>query len=217
MLSVVSTPIGNLEDITLRAIRILTEADLIVCEDTRVTKKLLQKYNIDTRTAVFHANMSSQAIEKYLHLLGNNKHIALVSDAGTPGISDPGVLLVMKARELNYEVEVIPGPSALTAAVAGAGIPMHEFLFLGFLPQKKGRDTLFREIAESKRPVVFYESPHRIEKTLASLEKYAPQKHITFAREMTKLFEEFVTKLPCDHIGELEEKKPRGEYVVIVK
>lgn len=216
MLSVVGTPIGNLEDITLRAIRVLTEADLILCEDTRVTTILLKKYGIDTKTAVFHANTQPERIQQYLDFLEGNKKIALVSDAGTPGISDPGVLLVMKCRERNYDVEVIPGPSALTSAVSGAGIPMHEFLFLGFLPQKKGRETLFCEIAKSKRPVVFYESPHRIEKTLHSLERHSPDKKVTLAREMTKIFEEFITQSPREHLSTLEQKPPRGEYVVIV-
>lgn len=216
MLYVVATPIGNLEDITLRALRILKEVELVLCEDTRVTGKLLQKYDIKTRMGVFHANTAGGKIDAYISMLEEGKDIALVTDAGTPGISDPGVLLVMKARELDLPVNVIPGPSALTAAISGAGVPMHEFVFLGFLPQKKGRETLLKEIASAKRPYVFYESPHKILKTLEALNVYAPKKQVVLARELTKIYEESVGKTAAEHLEEAKTKTPRGEYVVIV-
>lgn len=215
MLYIVATPIGNLEDITLRAIRTLKEADLILCEDTRVTATLLRKYEIATPMAVFHANTAPGKIEVYLSMLEGGKDIALVTDAGTPGISDPGVLLVMKAKERGIESVAIPGASALTTAISSAGIPMHEFVFLGFLPQKKGRETLIKEIAASKRPTVLYESPHKIEKLLASFAK-AGIERVHLARELTKKFEERLEGSPEELLSHFAAKPPKGEFVVIV-
>ena len=169
---VIATPIGNLEDITLRALRVLKEADIILCEDTRVTKKLLQKYDVKKPTISYHARSGLAKVEKIFALLEEGKHLALVSDAGTPCISDPGSLLISKVRGRfggEVRIEPIPGPSALTAALSAAGVPASEFLFLGFLPHKKGRETLFREIRGAERTVVFYESPHRLEKTFEAL------------------------------------------------
>src|SRR3989344_765243 len=181
-LYIVATPIGNLEDITLRALRVLKEVDLILCEDTRVTKRLLEKYEIKTPTMSYHAQSKLSKVEKIFALLEEGKNLALVSDAGTPTISDPGCLLVSQIRQhfmsrSNLDIEEvkiapIPGPSAVLAALSISGFPSSEFLFLGFLPHKKGRETLFKEIAVSKRTVVFYESPHRIIKTLESLKHH---------------------------------------------
>ncbi len=221
-LFIIGTPIGNLEDITLRALRVLKEVDLILCEDTRVTKRLLSKYEIDTPTMSYHAQSKLAKVDKILALLEEGKSLALVSDAGTPCISDPGVLLVSQVREkFGDEVIIvpIPGPSALVSALSAAGISVAEFTFLGFLPHKKGRETLFKEIANSSRVMAFYESPHRILKSLVSLEKFCGTKRdIIVARELTKIYEEFVR-------GTVEEvrahfaKNPdrvRGEFVVIV-
>jgi len=174
---VVGTPIGNLEDITLRALKVLGSVDLILCEDTRMTKRLLDRHLITARTMSYHAQSALSRTDEIIGFLREGKNLALVSDAGTPGISDPGSHLVSKIRERLKEdiesggvrIEVIPGPSALTAALSIAGVPCADFTFLGFLPHKKGRETLFKEIKDSERSMVFYESPHRIIKTLESL------------------------------------------------
>jgi 16S rRNA (cytidine1402-2'-O)-methyltransferase len=198
-LSVVATPIGNLEDITLRALRIFKEADLILCEDTRVTRKLLSHYEITTPTLSFHSQSGASKTQKIIELLKEDKHIVLVSDAGTPGVSDPGAELLSDIREAcgaDVTIESIPGASALTAALAIAGLRVSSFTFYGFLPQKKGRETLFKEIAASERASIFYESPHRIGKALASLEKVVPERRIGVFRELTKMFEESVIGTP---------------------
>jgi len=217
---VIATPIGNMEDITLRAIRILGEVDLILCEDTRQTKKLLNKYNIKNKTMSYHAQSKLAKTEKIFKLLKEGKDLALVSDAGTPGISDPGAMLVSKIKEhFSDSVDVIPlpGASAVIAALSASGLPMHEFTFLGFLPHKKGREKLFKEIALSKRTVVFYESPHRIIKTLESLVKFCPEKKICIAREMTKIYEEFKTGSAFELLEYFNKnKKQKGEFTVIV-
>lgn len=220
-LSVVATPIGNLGDITIRALETLRQADVIACEDTRVTAKLLAKYSIEKPLVIFHAQSGKGATERILSLLGEEKRVALVTDAGTPGISDPGNELVaqVRARVPDARIESVPGPSALAAALSIAGAPTHEFLFLGFLPHKKGRQTLFKEIAELERAVVFYESPHRIEKALASLAEVLPEERaVTVARELTKMHESLVQGSAqevatyfADHQDQV-----RGEFVVIV-
>jgi 16S rRNA (cytidine1402-2'-O)-methyltransferase len=221
-LYIVATPIGNLEDVTLRAVRVLKEVDAILCEDTRVTKRLLERYGIATPTMSYHAQSTPSKVERVLALLEEGKSLALVSDAGTPTISDPGCLLVAQVRERFGDavpVVPVPGPSAVLAALSVSGFPVSEFLFLGFLPHKKGRETLFKEIASSKRTVAFYESPHRILKTLGSLQQLLkPKRRILVSRELTKIHEENI-------LGEPEEvfthfvKNPdrvRGEFVVVV-
>jgi 16S rRNA (cytidine1402-2'-O)-methyltransferase len=221
-LSIVATPIGNLEDITLRALRVLKEADVILCEDTRVTKKLLQRYDIEKPAISYHARSGLAKVEKIFALLEEGKHVALVSDAGTPTISDPGSLLVSKVRERfgnDVRIEPIPGASAITAALSAAGVPASEFLFLGFLPHKKGRETLFREIVDSNRTVAFYESPHRLMKTLERLaELLPPERRVVVAREITKIHEEFVHGTVSDVLTHFTENPEtiRGECVVMV-
>jgi len=220
-LYIVATPIGNLEDITLRALRVLKEVDLILCEDTRVTKTLLTKYDIRTKAESYHSHTKLTKAEKFLDMLGEGKNLALVSDAGTPTISDPGVLLVKMAHErfgIDARVVPIPGPSALVTALSGSGIPSSEFIFFGFLPHKKGRETLFKEIASEKRTAVFYESSHRITKTLTSLVSYIPERHIVIARELTKIYEEFLRGTPGEllHMLKTKTQKTKGEFVVIV-
>ncbi|HEY4513025.1 MAG TPA: 16S rRNA (cytidine(1402)-2'-O)-methyltransferase [Candidatus Paceibacterota bacterium] len=218
---VVATPIGNMGDITLRAVETLKSVDLILCEDTRETKKLLYKYNIHKPTMSYHAQSKIAKTDKIFELLKAGKDLALVSDAGTPGISDPGALLVSQIKEeFKDRVQVIPvpGATALITALSGSGLPTHEFTFLGFLPHKKGRETLFKEMAVSKRTMVFYESPHRILKALEALLKFCPDKKVCVARELTKIYEEFKTGVP----GEVLEyyranpDKQRGEFTVIV-
>jgi 16S rRNA (cytidine1402-2'-O)-methyltransferase len=217
-LYIVATPIGNLEDITLRALRVLKEVSVIFCEDTRTTHVLLAKYDIRTGTESFHSQSPLSKMDRIQALLEEGRDIALVSDAGTPGISDPGMLLVSEIRKRLPEVPVvaIPGASALTAAISVAGKPLHEFTFLGFLPHKKGRQTLFQEMSASERPFVFYESPHRIEKTLESLK--GSGKVVTILREITKVYESYVSGT-AEEVLESFAKNPqtlRGEFVVIV-
>ncbi len=239
---VVATPIGNMGDITLRAIETLKNVDLILCEDTRETKKILDKHGINKPTMSYHAQSKLSKTDKIFELLEEGKDLALVSDAGTPGISDPGAMLVSKIKErynltpsaaastplhnLNYgegaggEVSVIPipGASAVITALSASGLPTHEFTFLGFLPHKKGRETLFKEIAASERTMVFYESPHRILKTLESLAKFCPNKKVCIARELTKIYEEFKSGSPAEVLEYLEKnkEKQRGEFTVLV-
>lgn len=217
-LYIVATPIGNLEDITYRAVRVLGEVAVIFCEDTRTTRVLLDRYSIQTPTESFHAQSPLSKMDRIAGLLEEGKDVALVSDAGTPGISDPGMLLVSEVRKRlpDASVVAVPGPSALTAAVSIAGKPLHEFVFLGFLPHKKGRQTLFEEIKAAERPYVFYESPHRIEKTLEALK--GSGKTVTILREITKLHESYVSGT-AEEVLDSFVKNPqslRGEFVVVV-
>lgn len=220
-LYIVPTPIGNLEDITLRAIRILKEVDLVLCEDTSVTQRLFKEYEITTKTSVFYAQTGIKNIEKIMELLSDGKSIALVSDAGTPTISDPGVLLVDKVRNELEDVKVValPGASALITALSASGITSSNFTFYGFLPHKKGRETLFKTITESEMTSVFYESVHRIEKTLESLANILEENRlVVIGRELTKMHEE-VVRGNAKFVKEYFEKnsdKIRGEFVVIV-
>ena len=221
-LSVVATPIGNLGDITLRALQTLRDADAIACEDTRVTAKLLARYDIQKPLLVYHAQSGRLAATRVLSQLGEGKRIALVTDAGTPGISDPGSELVRQVRDTfgdEVTIEAIPGASAVTAALSIAGVPTNEFSFLGFLPHKKGRQTLFKEISEMQRTVVFYESPHRIEKALASLaEVLDPKRRVLVMRELSKMHEQ-VVEGSAEEVAAHFTANPgevRGEFVVIV-
>lgn len=221
-LSVIATPIGNLEDITLRALRVLGEAHVILCEDTRVTKKLLSHFGIHTQVLSFHAQSGASKTKRVIELLTEGKHLALVSDAGTPGVSDPGEELIGTVREVfgeDVHIEAIPGPSALAAALSIAGLKIPSFTFYGFLPQKKGRESVLKAIAQDERASVFYESPHRVVKALTSLQAAAPNRRIGLYRELTKLHEESV-------VGEAREllsrfaahpDRLRGEFVVIVE
>lgn len=210
-LSVVATPIGNLEDITLRALRVLKEAEFVACENIANTRKLLSHFDIHTPAI---------SDSKVLKLLTEGRHVALVSDAGTPNVSDPGGELVAKARQLGAKIETIPGPSAIPAALAIAGIRAPSFTFYGFLPQKKGREKLFKEIAASSRASLFYESPHRIMKALASLAPCLPAgRQVGLYRELTKIYEEALIGTPQELIDRLEAEpvKQKGEFVVIVE
>ena len=224
-LYIVATPIGNLEDITLRALRTLKEVDLILCEDTRVTRKILDRYNIKKPLLSYHHHSKLSRVDKIVEHLENGRDLALVSDAGTPGISDPGNELVghvtcnMKheTQEGCVEIIPIPGPSAITALASVAGINMSRFVFMGYPPHKKGREKFFRRVAEMEYPVIYFESPHRLLKNLELLEKFKPDAKLIVGRELTKMFEEIVR-------GEIEEvhkyfkkneKKIRGEFVII--
>ena len=221
-LYIVATPIGNLEDMTHRAIRILNSVDTILCEDTRVTKRLLAHYEINKPTVSYHAQSSVAKAGRILDLLEEGKDLALVSDAGTPTISDPGCLLVAQVRERFGDAVAIipiPGASAVLAALSVSGYPTSEFVFLGFLPHKKGRETLFREIATSRRTVVCYESPHRMEKTLASLAIHLePERHIQVSREITKMHEDHVEGTLQEVVTHFHDhpEEIRGEFVIVI-
>ncbi len=221
-LYVVATPIGNLEDITLRALSTLKEVDLILCEDTRTTKKLLDRYSINKPTMSYHSHSKLSREKDIIGKLEDGKNLALVSDAGTPSISDPGALLVRHIREQLPEARIIPipGPSALITALSASGFDTSSFTFLGFLPHKKGRETLFKEITLSDRTVVFYESTHRIMKTLASLKECLEEgRKIALGRELTKKFEEIVsgTATELELYLTTQPEKTKGEFVVLVE
>lgn len=220
-LYVVGTPIGNLGDITLRAIETLKGVDLVLCEDTRETKKLLSHFDIHKLTQAYHAQSKLSKIDDIIEMLREGKSLALVSDAGTPTISDPGVLLVKEIRAQLPEARIvpIPGPSALVTALSVSGLPASEFTFLGFIPHKKGRETLFKYIRVSDRTVVCYESPHRIEKTLVSLcEHLEPERTVVIGRELTKMYEQIISGNPAEIKAFFDEHQEavRGEFVVII-
>jgi 16S rRNA (cytidine1402-2'-O)-methyltransferase len=221
MLYIIATPIGNLEDISARAVRILNEVDIIFCEDTRVTKKLLNKYEIDTPTKSYHAHSTDGKEDYIIELLREGKNIALVSDAGTPTISDPGVKLVARVQESLPDIMIspIPGPSALMSALSVSGVSSAQFVFLGFIPHKKGRQTLFQEIADSTRTMVFYESTHRLMKTLQSLsEALDEQRIVVVARELTKIYESVIKGSSKEVLAHFEANpdQVKGECVIIV-
>jgi len=218
-LYVVATPIGNLEDISLRALRILKEVDLILCEDTRRTQKLLNFYQIKKKLLSYHQHSKLKRIEEIIDLLKRGKNLALVSDSGTPSISDPGGKLIEKIFETfgdSVKIVPIPGPSAITSIASISGFPMDKFLFLGFLPKKKKKKEFLEEILKSKYPVIFFESPYRILKTLEELEILNPDFKIVVARELTKKFETIYR----GKVGEVKEKikkdKIKGEFTIVV-
>ena len=218
-LYIIATPIGNLEDITLRALRVIKEVDLILCEDTRHTKRLLDKYEINTPTMSYHQHSKLNKINKIVDLLKCGKNLALVSDAGTPGISDPGNKLIEYLVEKNIDVEIIPipGSSAVISALSISGFPTDNFIFLGFVPHKKGRQTFFENLAKEKRTAAFYESPHRITKTLESMKKFLPEKNIVVCRELTKIYETIYRGKPDEVAKKIASDEIKGEFVVVVK
>lgn len=219
-LSVVATPIGNMGDITFRALWNLKEANVIYAEDTRVISKLLAHYGLRTSLQRLDAATEGKKAREVGERLAAGEHVALVTDAGTPGISDPGSRLVayIRANHPDAVIDAIPGPSALTALLSIAGIDAAEFTFKGFLPHKKGRQTAIREMAKSRIPVVLYESPHRIVKLLQEIAKAAPKARVTIGRELTKMHEEVLQGGPKELAATLEKKKTaRGEFVVIVE
>jgi 16S rRNA (cytidine1402-2'-O)-methyltransferase len=217
-LFVIPTPIGNLEDITLRAIRLLKEVDLVLAEDTRTTKKLFNHFEIETAMSSFHMHNEHKVLTKFIDKIKNGDTIALVSDAGTPAISDPGFLLVRECVKENIEVDCLPGPTAFVPALVNSGIPNERFVFEGFLPVKKGRQTKLKYLSEEKRTMVFYESPHRIIKTLTQFSKFfGEERRASVSREISKLFEETKRGSVLDLIKYFESKKPKGEFVIVVE
>lgn len=213
----VATPIGNLEDITARAIRILKEVDLIAAEDTRKSSILLKHYEIKTPMTSFHSFTSDAKIEALIRELASGKNMAIITDAGTPGISDPSFALVNRAVANGIKVVPIPGPAAFLTALMGSGLPMDKFLYLGFIPAKKGRETLFKSLIDETRTVVMYESPHRIMKTLSQmLQIIGGDRQIVIARELTKIYETFHHGSLAKICEEFSKKPPKGEMVILI-
>lgn len=218
-LIVVPTPVGNLEDITLRAIRMLQEADLIYAEDTRVTKKLLAHLAISGKQIIpFHAHNEHKQLERCVQAVRENNQTILVSDAGTPAVSDPGFLLVRACIDAGIEVSCLPGPTAFVPALVGSGFPCDRFVFEGFLPHKKGRQTKWLSFLNEERTVVLYESPHRILKALEEcLTILGPDREVCVAREISKLFEEFKRGKVTEVLEYYSAKPPKGEIVLLIK
>ena len=216
-LYIVATPIGNLGDLTFRAKEILETVDLVACEDTRHTGILLKHYDIQTAKLSFHSHSGQAKVDKIMDYLDSGKDVALVSDAGTPGISDPGYTLVQAALEMGVKIIPTPGPSAVVTALCASGLPTDKFLYLGFLPVKKGRQTLFKKMTESQYTVVFYESPHRLVKTLTQLQEFlAEGAKVVVAKELTKIYETFYRGTLKEVLVDLPENI-KGEYVVMIK
>ena len=218
ILYIVATPIGNLGDMTLRALETLKSVDTVLSEDTRVTGNLLRHFEIQKPLVSFHEHTDADKAEKLIIRMQAGENMALVTDAGTPGISDPGNVLVARAIEAGVRVVPIPGANALGAIVSVAGIDMREFVFRGFPPHKKGRQTYFQAVADSAIPVIYYESPHRVIKNLELLLELAPEKKVILGRELTKIFEEVVRGSVSEVKQYLESKagKMKGEFTIVV-
>ena len=217
-LIIVPTPIGNLEDITLRAIRYLKECNLIYAEDTRVTRRLLSHLNIDNRIVAFHSHNEHRILDKCIETIEENEFTVLVSDAGTPGISDPGYLLVHACVAHGIDVECLPGPTAIIPAIVASGFSCERFHFEGFLPHKKGRETRIKSIAELTCTVIYYESPHRIVKTLTQLQKVLEEdRKACVVREISKIYETYHHGTLSELMTYFTENKPKGELVLIME
>ena len=217
-LYLIPTPIGNLEDITLRALRILKEVNIVLAEDTRTSRKLFYHYDIDTNLAPFHMHNEHKVLQKWIDRIKSGETIALVSDAGTPAISDPGFLLVRECVKNDIEVDCLPGATAFVPALVNSGLPSDKFVFEGFLPVKKGRQTRLKLLSEEERTIVFYESPHRIVKTLSLFcEYFGEDRKVSVSREISKMFEETKRGSAKEVMEYFEQKKPKGEFVIIVE
>ena len=217
-LYLIPTPIGNLEDITLRALRILKEVNIVLAEDTRTSRKLFSHYDIDTNLAPFHMHNEHKVLQKWIDRIKSGETIALVSDAGTPAISDPGFLLVRECVKNDIEVDCLPGATAFVPALVNSGLPSDKFVFEGFLPVKKGRQTRLKLLSEEERTIVFYESPHRFVKTLSLFcEYFGEDRKVSVSREISKMFEETKRGSAKEVMEYFEQKKPKGEFVIIVE
>lgn len=216
-LFLVPTPIGNLEDMTFRAIKVLKEVDLILAEDTRTSGKLLKHFEIDTPLQSHHMHNEHKQLDAMIQKLKGGTTLALISDAGTPAISDPGFLLTRACVQNNIEVECLPGATAFVPALVNSGLPNDRFVFEGFLPIKKGRQTRLEALAEEKRTLVFYESPHKLIKTLTQFtENFGADRQVSVSRELTKMYEETIRGTLSEVLKHFETKPPKGEFVVVV-
>ncbi len=216
-LFLVPTPIGNLEDITLRALRVLNEVDVILAEDTRTSGKLLKHHNITNQLQSYHIFNEHKTAEKLVERMQGGEIFALISDAGTPAISDPGFLLVREALKANLVVNCLPGATAFVPALVNSGLPSDKFVFEGFLPHKKGRQTRLKLLAEEERTIVFYESPHRLIKSLEQLREFLGDRQVSVSRELTKMFEETVRGSFTEVIAHFSAKGIKGEFVLVVQ
>lgn len=216
VLYIVSTPIGNLEDITLRALRILKEISIIAAEDTRLTRRLLTHYNISTPTVSYYEHNRFARIPKIIDHLNTGKDVAVVTDAGTPGISDPAYKLIRAAIEIGSRIEAIPGPSASITALTASGLPTDRFIFEGFLPRKKGRKAKLTRLSAIEATVIFYESPKRIVRTLKDILEFMGDRPAVIGRELTKLHEEMIRGNVSKLLSHFTQKTPRGEFVIMI-
>ena len=216
-LYIVPTPIGNLDDMTLRAIKVLKEVDLILAEDTRTSGKLLKHFGIETPMQSHHMHNEHKILERLVKQLKSGQHLAVISDAGTPSISDPGFLLTRACIENAIEVECLPGATAFVPALVNSGLPNDKFVFEGFLPVKKGRQTRLKLLSEETRTMIFYESPHKLLKTLSQFAEYfGADRQISVSRELTKLYDETLRGSVTEVLDKFEKKPPKGELVVVV-
>lgn len=217
-LYIVPTPIGNLEDMTLRAIRVLKEADVILAEDTRTSSKLLHHFEIENKLQSHHKFNEHKNAEHIAERIEAGENIALISDAGTPGISDPGYLLARTCVENNIDIETLPGATAFVPALVNSGLPCDKFCFEGFLPQKKGRQKRLKELATEKRTLVFYESPYRLVKALEQIcEFFAPDRRVSVSREISKIHEENARGTALEVLEHFKQKTVKGEIVIVVE
>ena len=216
-LSIVPTPIGNLNDITYRAIKVLKDSDIILCEDTRISKRLLDKYSIDKPLYSYHIHNEHKVVEKYIQYIISGKKVSLISDAGTPGISDPGYLIIRESVKKNIEIDCLPGPTAFVPALINSGISSDKFVFEGFLPKKKGRMSRIEFLKEEKRSIIIYESPHRIKRLIEELKAvFGGQRLVSISRELSKIHQENIRGTLYEVDKNLESKNIKGELILII-
>ena len=216
-LSIVPTPIGNLNDITYRAIKVLKDSDIILCEDTRISKRLLDKYSIDKPLYSYHIHNEHKVVEKYIQYIISGKKVSLISDAGTPGISDPGYLIIRESIKKNIEIDCLPGPTAFVPALINSGISSDKFVFEGFLPKKKGRMSRIEYLKEEKRSIIIYESPHRIKRLIEELKAvFGGQRLVSISRELSKIHQENIRGTLDEVDKNLESKNIKGELILII-
>ncbi|MCP4909819.1 MAG: 16S rRNA (cytidine(1402)-2'-O)-methyltransferase [Bacteroidetes bacterium] len=216
-LTIVPTPIGNLEDMTLRAIKILKDVDSILAEDTRKSGKLLKHFDIETKMTPYHQHNEHKVLESIAERIENGEHMALITDAGTPAISDPGFLIIRECISRNIEVECLPGPTAFVPALVNSGLPADRFFFEGFLPQKKGRQTRLKYLAQLPTTIILYESPHRLIKTLNQIsEFFGNETSVSVSREITKIYEETIRGSVMEVLNFYTDNPPKGEIVIII-
>ena len=216
-LSIVPTPIGNLNDITHRAIKVLKDSDIILCEDTRISKRLLDKYSIDKPLFSYHIHNEHKVVEKYIQYIISGKKVSLISDAGTPGISDPGYLIIRESIKKNIEIDCLPGPTAFVPALVNSGISLDKFVFEGFLPKKKGRMSRIEFLKEEKRSIIIYESPHRIKRLIEELKAvFGGQRLVSISRELSKIHQENIRGTLYEVDKNLESKNIKGELILII-
>ena len=216
-LSIVPTPIGNLNDITYRAIKVLKDSDIILCEDTRISKRLLDKYSINKPLYSYHIHNEHKVVEKYIQYIISGKKVSLISDAGTPGISDPGYLIIRESIKKNIEIDCLPGPTAFVPALINSGISSDKFVFEGFLPKKKGRMSRIEFLKEEKRSIIIYESPHRIKRLIEELKAvFGGQRLVSISRELSKIHQENIRGTLDEVDKNLESKNIKGELILII-